>query len=225
MTTTIPEILHMPDKTLVVEVQGTITAVYERRDNPTATAKSVQNAELQDSAGNKIRLSAWDHPDLTPLKGKEVMLHSNRNRSGQLKGVAVRAGTFKGKPTVELTVGRDGTFQLIEVYKARTPEASEPPLESPRNEDKGSTHTDVPIQAPSGLKRSETALARISALYLMCFERVAFVIEPAVQGMTGQPMTPEQFQSAVSCLYIQANKDNVVPEATYKPRLKAEAPF
>ncbi len=114
---TITDIQKWPDGAVVEAVTGKVTRSYDYKNVTTAYGeKTVQNAEFQDSGGNKVRLTVWGHPDLKPLEGKEVILHSSAGRDGKKTGVSVKLGTYKDKPTFELKVGKAGQFQTVEVY-------------------------------------------------------------------------------------------------------------
>lgn len=114
------DIINLPEGTVIDAVQVKVAAVYERKTGVGKTGQStVQSCELQDGLGNKLRASCWDHPDLTPLRGKELVLHSTQGQRG-LAGVAVRFNTYNNKTSVELTVSRAGQFQLVEVHSAST---------------------------------------------------------------------------------------------------------
>jgi hypothetical protein len=118
----------MPDGATINEIQVKVLEVYPRKENVGQYNKSVQNATVGDGAGNKIKISVWEHPDLTPLKGKELILHSSKNGAGKFGGVSVKHGSYPSKTetlpdgtpkpvkTVELSVGKSGQFQLVEVY-------------------------------------------------------------------------------------------------------------
>lgn len=127
--TTIPQILTWPDQAVVDATQVVVSGVYDRKERSGAHGPyTVQNAEVSDVAGNKMRISVWNHPDISSLKGKEVILHSNQ-RKGKLAGVKVKHGSYKNKnseevKTVELEVSKDGTFQYVEVYKANNGDSS-----------------------------------------------------------------------------------------------------
>ena len=130
----ITQIKDWPTDAIVEAIQGRVEKTYERRTGLGKEGKAtVQNAEFVDSGGNKIRLAVWDHPDLKPIEGKEVVLHSAKGGNGKFGGVAVKHGSFVAKkdgkdykagdtvPTVELSVSRLGQFQLVEVYKQGNP--------------------------------------------------------------------------------------------------------
>lgn len=58
------------------------------------------------------------------MEGREIVLHSNRSGNGKFGGVAVKHGSYTNKTsgkvveTVELSVSKLGTFQLVEVHNA-----------------------------------------------------------------------------------------------------------
>lgn len=122
----IPSLLQFPDQTPVDAVQGVVAFVYERNVRKTQYGeKPVQSCTLKDIAGNSIRVTCWEHPDLLPLKGKEVVLHSTNGKGVKVKHgsyVVKKDGPDKGttKKTVELDVGKAGCFQTIEVYNQIT---------------------------------------------------------------------------------------------------------
>lgn len=132
----IASILNFPDGTPIDAVQGRITAVYPSKTfagrNGPAT---VQNAELSDIAGNKIKLVVWEHPDLGPLKDKEFVLH-NTSQKKAYPGLQIQIGSFVAKKdgkshkagdtvkTFELKVTKEGCFQHIEVYNQNKPAGS-----------------------------------------------------------------------------------------------------
>jgi hypothetical protein len=136
-TATIKEVMSWPDQTPVDSIRLTITGAYEHKEKPGNYGPyTVQNAEAVDAAGDKIRLSIWDHSDVTPLKGREVILSSSKGRGG-LEGVRVKHGQYtpnsgpdqgKVKKTVELEVKKKGQFQGIEGYRQNNPDkaVSEP---------------------------------------------------------------------------------------------------
>ena len=120
---TLAEIRNLQDGAVVNAVQVRIDSVYDRKIVDTkAGQKPVQSASASDATGNKIRITAWEHEDLKPLEGKDLIVHSNRSANGRYGGVSVKHGSYipKGKAeavrTVELVVSKAGKFQLVEVY-------------------------------------------------------------------------------------------------------------
>lgn len=129
---TITDIQKWPDGAVVEAVTGRVAKSYDYKNITTKYGeKTVQNAEFQDAGGNKIRLTVWEHPDLKALEGKEVVLHSSRGRDGKPKGVSVKLGSYKDKPTFELSVGKDGQFQIVEVYAQQNPNVAVVPPGAP----------------------------------------------------------------------------------------------
>lgn len=157
----ITEILGFPHGTPIEAVQGTVVAVYDRREIPTKYGpNTVQTAVLKDVAGNQIRFTVWGHPDLSPMKDKEVVIHSPKPGA-----VKVKHDTYtpkEGKPgagipkrTVELEVSKAGQFQFVEVYHqqsgqtAGSPAAANP---SPSGTIQDQSHGDVAGPAQKAVK-------------------------------------------------------------------------
>jgi len=84
----------------------------------------VQDADLADTQGNKIRINVWQHPDLKPLENTEVVVHCSDTNS-RYPSVAVRHSSYVSKQgpragqtvsTVELQVTKNGQFQHLQVF-------------------------------------------------------------------------------------------------------------
>lgn len=138
----IKEISQWPDDTTIEAVQGVIVEAYERREvNTTRGKMTVQSAEFKDAAGDTIRVSAWEHPDLSTLVGKEVIIHSVKAGNGKLSGVKTRHNSYKNRKgdvvnAIEISMSKAGQFQLVEVYKQHNPDAAvAPPSESRASSD------------------------------------------------------------------------------------------
>ncbi len=149
-----------PNDAVVEAIEGKIAKVYEVKTVGTANGpKTIQNAELQDASGNKIRLAVWEHPDLKPLEGKDIALHSTRGGTGKFGGVKVVHGSYVAKkdgnghkagdsiPTLELSVSKSGAFQLIEVYRANTGTTAPAPAQA-----------GVPLAEPAGVPTRQASI-------------------------------------------------------------------
>lgn len=169
---TIPQLLNFPDQTPVDAVQGKIIGVFERRTvNSQYGAKTVQSCTLQDIGGNKVRVTAWEHPDLAPLKGREVIVHSNKGKGVKVKHdsyTVTKDGPDKGqvKSTVGLEVGKMGNFQFVEVYNQTN--GIQPPPASPAKADSSPSgavsqpsHTEVAPQGQNPVESKRTGNATI----------------------------------------------------------------
>lgn len=160
------DISNFPDGTPIDAIQGKVTAVYPARSVTGAKGTStVQNAELSDVGGNKIRLTVWDHPDLNPLKDNEYVLHNNGGT--RFPGIKVKHGSYVAQKdgrnhkagdtvkTLELNVTKNGVFQHVEVYNQSKPAGSAPaePVSKPAtgvsNETRVQTTTSTQINGAS----------------------------------------------------------------------------
>lgn len=158
----INQVKEWPHNAVVEAIQGKVIKVYPIKTVNTAQgAKTVQNAELQDAGGATIRLVAWSHPDMQPLEGKEVVLHSSRGANGSYGGVKVahknyvaKQGPNAGKVvnSVELEVSKLGNFQLVEVYRAQNPGSVAPEAKFPE------AATQTPTTPSNSVKTGSTPI-------------------------------------------------------------------
>ena len=115
-----------PNGTPIDAVQGRITKVYKREIKETTYGtKSKQDGIFEDASGS-IKITAWEHPELDVLVGKEVVIHA----SGNGKGLKVNHNEWKGKLTISLEVGKMGQFQTVAVY-SETKGPSQPDAAKP----------------------------------------------------------------------------------------------
>ncbi len=186
---TIPQIQNLPDKSAVDSLQGKIVAVYTREPGPRPNSTR-QNAVMADNAGNKIRMTVWDHPDLTELKGGEYVLHETR-AGAKSGGVSVRHNNFNNKLTPEPqtlsdATGMTGPRSSVELQHSRPPQND-------------------------GAQR----LSAIARLWVACYHEALSL---------NLKLSPDQFQSCVSSLYIQACRDNIsIPLPEVKPEVPVKA--
>lgn len=124
----------MPDKSIVDEIQVTVVEVYPAK---TWQGKSVQDVKLADASG-QIKASLWEHPDATPLKGKEFILHSSKSGNGRFGGVQVKNDNVKYPAS--LSISKSGIFQHVQVYHQQSGQ--------PAVEQKPASH-DVPTPQPA----------------------------------------------------------------------------
>lgn len=110
-STTIAQVLAMPDKSHLDCVQGTITEVYKSRQ---VAGKSVQDAKLKDGSG-EIKLTLWDRPDHSMYKGRDVII-----QAGPKGGLTVKFDGYQNKNVNTISVSAGCTFQFLEVHKAQT---------------------------------------------------------------------------------------------------------
>lgn len=121
--TTIVQALGYADGTAIDEIQGKLTNVFPLK--PTARG-SVQNAELSDVGGNKIKLTVWDHQDLAPHKGRDIYLHAYKPNP-KYPAIKVVHGSYVASKdgrghkagdtvkTIELSLSKNAVLQYVEV--------------------------------------------------------------------------------------------------------------
>lgn len=120
--TSIAQLLQMPDQAAFDSIQGTITEVYKQRN--VKGDKTVQDAKLRDASGAEIKLSIWDHDDISVYKGREVIINA-----GPKGGLKVVLDTYRQPHTNTVSVSKMGTFQFLEVHRSNTGAA---PASAPR---------------------------------------------------------------------------------------------
>jgi hypothetical protein len=109
MMNTISTIQNFPNRTPLETVQGRITSVFEYEPQETKYGPTTkQNLYLEDSTG-KIKVESWGQPDLSGLKGREVVIQAN----GTGKGVSVSHNTWKGKTEVRLSLSKAANVQPV----------------------------------------------------------------------------------------------------------------
>ena len=99
--TPLAQIINLPEKCPLAEIQGTVVKVYEHAP---FNDKTKQNFQLKDSSGTLVGATAWAHDDLSFYQGKEVII-----KAGPKGGLAVN--NYKGKPGV--SVSATCTFQTV----------------------------------------------------------------------------------------------------------------
>ncbi len=108
-TYTITQILGLPDKCPIPQIQGKVTAAFEIKQ---INNKSKQDFILEDTTGASIRVSLWGHnADANFYKGKEVIL-----QAGGKGGLSVNV--YNGK--TNLNMSASCTFQMLAVHQAQT---------------------------------------------------------------------------------------------------------
>ncbi len=204
---TIPEILNSPSGTKFEATSGKVARVYERKVGGNGQRGwSNQKAELQDSSGAKIKILVWNHPDLTPLTGLDVVLQAGQGRQGP-EPLVLEHGSYIAKQgpkagqevkTIELVCQKTSTFQQIG-QQTQKPSAASP----------AGTAAPQTVVTASNVESSAERLAGIGRLWQACFKE-ALGIKSAIEQENGEPLvSDDQFQACVSSLFIQASRDNI----------------
>lgn len=144
---------------VIMAVQGTIKAVYERKNwGEGAKATTVQNIVLADATG-EIRCALWGHQDAAAHKGKEFVIHSNKNTRGAgYVGVAVKDKQDQnGNPRRELQISKSATIQFVEVYNKSA--AADRPASAPATQ---AAHAGSP--GPSATRPATNGLLTLEKL-------------------------------------------------------------
>lgn len=118
MNTPLSQIANLPDGCPLTEINGTVVAVYERRN--IAGGKSVQNAEISDGT-TKVRLTVWGHEDISVYKDRVVVL-----TAGPKGGLTVKEDEYKGNKRKVISASATCQFQFIEVHNAAKPAGAAP---------------------------------------------------------------------------------------------------
>jgi len=118
MNTPLSQIANLPDGCPLTEINGTVVAVYERRN--IAGGKSVQNAEISDGS-TKVRLTVWGHEDISVYKDRVVVL-----TAGPKGGLTVKEDEYKGNKRKVISASATCQFQFIEVHNAAKPAGAAP---------------------------------------------------------------------------------------------------
>ena len=108
--TPLSQIINLPEKCPLQEIQGVVSAVYELVTNE--AGKTRQNLAIKDSSGLVVKATAWSHDDLSFYKGKDVII-----KSGPKGGLTVN--NYQGKPGVSIS----GTCTFQTVAGGQAPQA------------------------------------------------------------------------------------------------------
>lgn len=210
---TIAQILTYPDKTPIDSFQARLKSVYDYTERPSQYNKTgkttIQNVILEAGTGETIRAGFWDHPDLKAHEGKEYLFSG-----GGKKGILVKHGTYKDKPTVELTVNRNGTLQNLMVHTANPEPAKAPntatPVSSPSRSNLG---------APMALNGAKVGMALNNAVLLLTgADRLAELSHDQIMGEV------QAWAIAIINLSndLESGKISLRPPAEAKPAVKEE---
>jgi len=136
IVSTVLDVLQLDDGATIEAVKGKLTTVYKRTEGPKWT---VQNGELSDGK-NTVRITFWNHDDLSKMKGKLIYISSGLSSKGELKGIQFAIGEYKNQPQPEVIVREQATIDLAPPGGATAPaqhggksEADFDPQEQPEN--------------------------------------------------------------------------------------------
>jgi hypothetical protein len=177
----IKEILTLPDKTELTQVQGLVTEVYAQRE--VKGGKTVQDAKLRDGTGSEIKLSVWDHPKIDQYKGREVII-----QAGPKGGLVVKLDTYRQPYVNTLSVSKMSTFQNLEVHHAQNG--------APKD------------QHPAGAGTPAGAAPVDGPKVVVNGAKIGMVINCSVEFMTaqGEPFTEDRVWELASQLINVSNK-------------------
>lgn len=234
---TIAQIRTYPNKAPVEAFQAKIVAVYEYRKMPSKFGPgdtSAQNIELADIAGNKIRATVWEHPDLTEHKGKEYVFHAGRNG----KGIEVRHGAYKNKTTgqevatVELSISKAGQLQYVEVYRANNPAAGVP--EAAKAPDSAGATQGSPSPhkaAPMPINGAKVGMAINNAVQLMVAADIEYSrdalkkVAKEIIEVSNELENPEVEAKPVEQMTAQEKKEANLPDTKAPAGGDEDVPF
>lgn len=107
-TLSIQTALSLGDGATIPAVAGEVQYVndmYRGTSMSDGARYTVQNITLKDG-DSVLRAAAWDHPDLTPLKGSVITLSSVKAGNGKLSGLSLVMGrSYTDKKTGEVHPG------------------------------------------------------------------------------------------------------------------------
>jgi hypothetical protein len=216
---TIEQVIGMDKGFVIPAVTGTVKVVFPQDHKEGQKGPyTIQNFILQDATG-EIKVGAFDHPDLSSLKGKTVTLAAGkdgRNKFGGLEkdGYQNRSGEF----VHQLKMTRIGRI-LDEATEAAhaatgTKQTYAPAPQAPRashsaaNQGQGTTTTTQTSPAPRGGLSTVHAFNQLANVYLHALEAAAYVRRTA-QSELGVELTDEDFRACASSLFIEANKQGI----------------
>lgn len=148
-----------PNGTPIDSLEGKITGVYDYKNiNGKFGPTTVQNATIEDVAGNKLRMSVWGHADMTPMRGMDVVVYGNKEG----KGLEIEHRSYKDKngvdvKAVELKVQKSGQFQKVEIWRSQNGTQPLPPSDAKGSPVNGSVG--VPPQPQQVVRGDKVGMA------------------------------------------------------------------
>lgn len=124
---TIKDVLALPDKCPISELQGKIAKVYERKE---VNGKSKQAFLLTDAGGNKIIVSAWGHGPLDQYENQEVYLKAGPKGGFSVNIFNGKTGLNMSASTV-LTLVAGGQVPTPQPAAQNAPDAKESQVNGP----------------------------------------------------------------------------------------------
>lgn len=218
----IPTILTLPEGCPIDSIQAKVIGVFPRKEGigKGGAPWSIQDAELADGGGNKLKIKVWNHPDISTYKGRDVIINSGKDGS-----IKVLHDTYKGNMTVKAELSKFATFQFLEVWNAQTNGQASAPTNTTIDVGAG---VKVEVKGDPAKASVEQALdakktiSRQANLWLACYE-AALYCNSTIEAATGNPLTHDQFQSCVASIFIQSTKDGAVMPAGKYEMKKHEA--
>lgn len=200
---------ELQDGEVVPSVRGLITEVYDPNSGQNDNGPwSFQNLKLKDQSGEiKVKLKDCE-PVPKNMKGRTVVIACNDGPHG-LTGVKASDDEYRGKTSRILWVTKSAHITLADEPQQQ---AAPAPQSKPATQTGGQAKPPPPRDMPPngnghhGPEPVKVRLNKLANLYLRCLDAGMYVAK-TYEEHTQCPMPPEQFQTCVSSLFIQATRD------------------
>lgn len=210
-TTPCAEVAQLQDGETIMALTGRIVSIWEAKSGTTKDGKPycIQNFVMQDATG-KVDVKCMDREPLPlSMKGAEVRLESVNSGKG-FTGLKAFDDTYQNKTTRKVKMTPSAIINAVGATEPEEPDYdAEPPAPAApaRQQTRPgapTAHTPPPANGEGQLK---VELNKLANLYLHCMAAGDYIREQ--RAVIGFDTPDEQYQAAVSSLYISTSRDGL----------------
>jgi len=211
---TIEQVLELMVGTKIPAVKGRLKNLYERKNGKAQDDRewSMQAGSLEGEDGQSwIRITIWNHPDLSDLKGKVVLIRGKHTEKQGIIGIELQE--YKDNPKLEIK----GAAQILldgAPIKSGEDNTFSPPTQS------------APTATPQGASNIRTTLRKTANLVAAAYT-AAKLASKTVKEEINIEIAGAEFHTLARSLIITLEKDGLlrrIPEDMSVPEEQPIAP-